>query len=89
VKHSTFYGRLQMVKCFYKTQAVGAQIVSTGKAFAVTFRGETLGHYALPASAAEDLANGTCSLPSSLGILEKISECSACGDLRPEGPHLW
>ncbi|MDD1522633.1 hypothetical protein DCG74_00050 [Bradyrhizobium sp. WBAH42] len=52
---------------------------SSGKGFAVTFGGEALGHYASPSSAAEDLANGTCSWPSNgdpsnLGIPENISE---------------
>lgn len=68
-----------MVKWIFKTRAGLAQIVPTPKGFAITFDGETLGHYASPAAAAEDLANGTCFWssagdPSNLGIPEDISE---------------
>jgi len=68
-----------MVKWFYKTHAGVAQIVPTGEDFTVTLDDETLRRYASPASAAEDLANGTCSWPSAgdpsnLGIPDKISQ---------------
>ncbi|NOJ46047.1 hypothetical protein [Bradyrhizobium archetypum] len=68
-----------MVKWVYRTRAGQAQIVPTPKGYALVFDGEPLGHYASPASAAEELANGTCHWPSAgnpsdMGIPEELDE---------------
>lgn len=49
-----------MVKWVFITRAGPARIVPTPKGFALVFDGETLGYYASPAGAAEEIANDTC-----------------------------